>query len=43
MQMFIIEAENDLQTEQEDLALYEAMIAEIEADLAVPASSSSRL
>lgn len=32
--MFVIEAEHDLQTEQEDLALCEAMIAEIEADLA---------
>jgi hypothetical protein len=43
LQMLVIEAENDLETEQEDLALCAAMIAEIEADLAAPAPSTSGL
>lgn len=33
-QMLVIQAENDLEKEQEELALCEAMIAEIDADLA---------
>ena len=34
LQKFVINAENDLEEQQEDLALCAAMIAEIEADLA---------
>ncbi|MFZ1239638.1 MAG: hypothetical protein WAV66_09840 [Anaerolineae bacterium] len=34
LQMCVIEAENNLEKEQEELALCEAMIAEIDADLA---------
>ena len=43
MQMFVLQAENDLEEQQEDLALCKAMIAEIEADLAAAASSNSGL
>ena len=34
LQMFVMSAENDLAEEREELALCEAMVAEIEADLA---------
>jgi hypothetical protein len=34
LQMFVVNAENDLAEQQEELALCEAMVAEIEADLA---------
>ena len=34
LQMFVINAENELAEQQEELALCEAMVAEIEADLA---------